>query len=40
LAIGETGAFNEICGDLRRVIAESHAAASRPDGPARGLESL
>jgi NitT/TauT family transport system ATP-binding protein len=40
LAIGETGAFNEICGDLRRVIAESHATGSRPDGPARVLESL
>jgi NitT/TauT family transport system ATP-binding protein len=39
LAIGETVAFNQICGDLRRVIAESHAAASRPAGAARGLES-
>jgi NitT/TauT family transport system ATP-binding protein len=39
LAIGETVAFNQICGDLRRVIAESHAAASRSEGAARGLES-
>ena len=40
LAIGETVAFNAICGNLRMVIAESHAALSRSDRPARGLESL
>ena len=39
LAIGETVAFNTICGDLRTTIAESHAAVSRSDSPAQGLSS-
>jgi NitT/TauT family transport system ATP-binding protein len=29
LAMGETVEFNRICGELRRAIAESHAAAAR-----------
>jgi NitT/TauT family transport system ATP-binding protein len=37
LSIGETAEFNQICGELRRAIAESHAALSRPNGSARGL---
>jgi NitT/TauT family transport system ATP-binding protein len=36
LGIGETLLFNEICGDLRRAIADSHAALR--DGPARPQE--
>jgi NitT/TauT family transport system ATP-binding protein len=39
LAIGETVAFNTICGNLRTTIAESHAAVSRSDRPAQGLSS-
>jgi NitT/TauT family transport system ATP-binding protein len=31
LGVGETVEFNRICGDLRRAIAESHAAVSRVD---------
>jgi len=36
LSVGETVEFNRICGELRRAIAESHAAVSRTDAAPRG----
>jgi len=36
LSVGETVEFNRICGELRRAIAESHAAVSRTDAAPQG----
>src|SRR5262249_20788965 len=36
LDVGETVEFNRICGEFRRAIAESHAAASRVEPAPRG----
>jgi len=36
IGVGETAEFNRICGELRRAIAESHAANARPEGAAQG----
>jgi NitT/TauT family transport system ATP-binding protein len=40
LNVGETVEFNQICGDLRKAIAESHAAVPRSNGSARKSQNL